>query len=414
MISNKNIVCFASGWHYHPTSKHHVMRRLSEHNHVVWVNWHASRCPRIRFDDLRTVGSKLLQIQKGPRQVASNLTVITPPQLPFPGSSLARKINAALVRRAIDRVLSRLPARPTQLWSFAPDVADLIGRFNEELVLYYCVDAFGEFPGYDRDLIECRERELIAKSDVVLATSEPLYESKRLLHDNVHFIEHGVDHHHLSRAVTEQSPVPADLAALPKPVFGFVGVVGEWVDMELMAGLARKRPDASVVVIGPVAGPRGFGGHLPNLHWLGPKDHSELPNYLKGFDVGLIPFRKVPLTYHANPIKLYEYLAAGVPVVSTRLPAVRPVPGSVWLADDVAGTASCCTQATRHNSSDDRLRRSQSMQVESWTARLEQISRIVEQVENRRALTAASPPTISTAVPVAGPIGVPGLCCRSN
>ncbi|MBP7937175.1 MAG: glycosyltransferase [Phycisphaerae bacterium] len=413
MISDKNIVCFASGWHYHPTSKHHVMRRLSEHNHVIWVNWHASRCPRIRLDDLRTIGSKLLQIQKGPRQVSSNLTVITPPQIPFPGSSLARRINVALVRRAINRVLSRIPVRPTQFWSFAPDVADLVGSFNEELVLYYCVDAFGEFPGYDRDLIERRERELLARSDVVLATSEPLYEAKKLLHDHVHFIEHGVDHLHLSRAVTEQLSVPADLAALPKPVFGFVGVVGEWVDMELMAGLARKQPNGSVVVIGPVAGPRGSGSHLPNLHWLGPKDHSELPNYLKGFDVGLIPFRKVPLTYHANPIKLYEYLAAGVPVVSTHLPAVRPLPGSVWLADDIAGTVNCCGQATQHNSTEERLRRSQSMQVESWTARLEQISRIVDEIESRRTLS-ADPPGVPIAVPIAGAAPVPSLCCRPN
>ena len=110
--------------------------------------------------------------------MTDNITVVTPLQLPLPGSRLARRFNTFSVRRAIESVLETLPARPVQFWSFAPDVGDLVGRFDEELALYYCVDAFGEFPGYDRALIEQRERELIARSDVVITTSGPLYESK--------------------------------------------------------------------------------------------------------------------------------------------------------------------------------------------------------------------------------------------
>jgi len=243
--------------------------------------------------------------------------------------------------------------------------------------MYYCVDAFGEFPGYDRELIERRERELLAKSDVVLTTSRPLYDTKCQLHPNVHLVQHGVDQGHLARAVTEDLPVPSDLRVLPKPVFGFVGVVGEWVDMDLLAALARHRPDASIVIIGPAVTSRAPLNDLHNVHWLGPRDHHELPNYLRGFDVGLIPFKKVPLTLHANPIKLYEYLAAGVPVVSTSLPAVRPIDQSVWLADDPATTIEACARALRHNDRAARQHRSQLMASESWTVRLELISEII-------------------------------------
>jgi len=377
VISGKNIICFASGWDYHPTSKHHIMRKLAERNHIIWINWHASRRPKIEMGDLRLIGSKIGQIRKGAQRVSDSITVITPFQLPMPGSTWARRVNALTVRRAINNVLRHLLPRPVQIWSFAPDIQDLVGHFNEELVLYYCVDAFGEFPGYDRGLIERRERALMRCSDTVITTSEPLYETKKVVHPNVHLVEHGVDHARLSRAVTEDLPTPPDLKSLPGPLLGYIGIVGKWVDLELVADLARRRPDASIVMIGPLLTPKGPCANLPNIHWLGERDHSVLPDYLRAFDVGLIPFKHEPLTRNANPIKLFEYLAAGVPVVSSALPAVRAMPNSVWLADDGATMADCCDEAVRHNTKSDREKRSEMMTTESWDSRLKHIGDII-------------------------------------
>lgn len=383
MISGKTIICFASGWDYHPTSKHHVMRHLSACNHIIWVNWHASRRPSADLADLRTICSKLRQIRQGPRRVADTITVITPAQLPLPGSRTARRLNTELVRHAIDKV-RRSMTGPTQIWSFAPDVGDLIGAFDEELVLYYCVDAFGAFPGYDRAVTEQRERELLARSDVVITTSPPLYEAHSSGHTNVHLVEHGVDHAHLSRAVREQLPQPSDLAGLPRPILGFVGIIGEWVDLDLLAELAQLRRDASIVLIGPELSGRGPCSSLANVHWLGPRPHAELPRYLRSFDVGLIPFRHTPLAHHANPIKLYEYLAAGVPVVSTSIPSVRPVPGSVWLADEATGMAVACGRAMRHNNESSRRERSNGMREHAWRHRIEKLSAIVSDTLERK------------------------------
>lgn len=382
MISDRIIICFASGWNYHPTSKHHVMRRLSERNHVIWINWHASRCPRIGWQDIKLAVSKLHQVQQGARQVNPNMTVMTPMQIPLPGSSLMRKVNAKLVRRAIEKELRKLPDLPVQVWSFAPDVSDLLGKFNEELDLYYCVDAFGEFPGFNRALIERRERELMDQCDLILTTSSPLYESKKLLHPNVHLFQHGVDHAHLSRAITEELPVPEDLQNLPRPIYGFVGVIGEWVDHDLIAELARRNRQASIVMIGPETTSRGKCAGQPNIHFLGGKDYTQLPAYLKHFDVGLIPFRNVALTRNANPIKLYEYLAAGVPTVSTSLPAVQPKEGSVWIADDASMMSASCHEAMNHNEPNLRARRSRETFSESWTQRVEQMSELIEQTLN--------------------------------
>lgn len=378
VIRDRNIICFASGWDYHPTSKHHIMRILAEHNDIIWVNWHASRRPRLSLADLRSVLGRLRQMRQGPRRVAERISVLTPWQVPLPGSSMARKVTSCFVRRAIRRVLARLPDRPVQLWSFAPDVSDLVGTFGEELVLYYCVDAFGEFPGYDRDLIERREKDLLRHSDLVVTTSPPLFESRRLLHPNVHLVQHGVDHGQLSRAVPRDLPVPAEMKHLLRPIIGFVGILGEWVDLALVADLARRRPDASFVLIGPEMDGRGPCAGLPNIHWLGGRPHQDLPRYLQCFDVALIPFKHVPLTYNANPIKLFEYLAAGLPVVCTTLPAVRPAPGSVWLADDAGRMSACCDEALACNDDGHRRRRSETMRRESWSARLEQIAELVD------------------------------------
>lgn len=391
VVSGKTIICFASGWDYHPTSKHHIMRMLADRNNIIWVNWHASRRPNIRPADLRHMVGRLWQVRQGPRRVSDSISVITPLQAPLPGSAWARRWNAWNVRRAVNNIMDKLPRRPVQIWSFAPDVSDLIGAFDEELALYYCVDAFGEFPGYDRALIERRERELMSRCDLVITTSPPLYETRKQLHPNVHFVQHGVNYAHLSRAVDRTLAVPKELQALRRPVIGFVGIVGEWVDLDLVAGIARSRPDASVVMIGPEMISRGPCAGLPNIHWLGGRSHQVLPDYLQCFDVALIPFKQTALTYNANPIKLYEYLAAGVPAVCSTLPSVKQVPRSVWLADHVGDMVRCCDEAFACNTSADRRARSRAMQSESWTARLEQISTHLEDAKTTRVMKAAHP-----------------------
>jgi glycosyltransferase involved in cell wall biosynthesis len=385
VITERNIVCFASGWDYHPTSKHHIMRTLANHgNHVIWVNWHASRRPGAQVSDLRAISDKIRQIRKGAQQVSDQITVLTPFQIPLPESQIARLLNRTFTCAAIRHVLRRLPSQPLQLWSFAPDVGNVVSRFDAERIVYYCVDAFGEFPGYDRDLIEQRERELIKQSDVIITTSEPLCESKKQLHDNVHLMMHGVDYKRLSAVLEEQPDIPADLSRLKRPVIGYVGVVGDWVDLKLVADLARQMPEASIAMIGPVYCSTDACRGIKNIHWLGERQHADVPAYLNAFDAALIPFKHVALTRNANPIKLYEYLAAGVPVVSTALPSVPAMDDAVWLADDVDTTVAACKDAITKNTLGQRRQRSELMKPVSWEAKIEAISQIVTDSQSLR------------------------------
>ncbi len=198
MIENRNIICIASNWWYDPTSKHHLMKLLARHNHVVWVNYHGSRRPRLSAADVRTALGKLRLFVQGPRRGDDNITVITPILVPVPGSAAVAGVNRRLLVRQVRAVLRTLPARPVQLWSFAPDVDWLCGQFDEECIVYYCVDEFSAFSGYDRAAVLEAEARLAAKADLVVTTSRALYDAKRQLNPNTALITHGVDYEHFA------------------------------------------------------------------------------------------------------------------------------------------------------------------------------------------------------------------------
>ncbi len=384
MIEGRNIICIASNWFYDPTSKHHVMRTLAERNHVIWVNHHGSRRPRASAADARAAMGKLRQIVQGPRRVGDNVTVVTPLVIPAPGSSAVRSLNRRLLVRQVSGVLRTLPRRPVQLWTFAPDVDYLCGQFGEECLVYYCVDDFAEFSGYDRAAILAAEARLAARADLVLVTSEALLESRRSANPRVHLMTHGVDYQHFAQATLPETPTAAELSSLPRPILGFWGLLQDWVDLDLIAAVGRARPTWSIVLIGEAATNLSSLVALRNVHCLGRRSYAELPAFAKGFDVGLIPFRVSRLTQAVNPIKLREYLAAGLPVVSTPLPEVRRYSPWVMIARDAAEFIAACEQAANWRGSAEIAAAQAAMRRETWPEKVEMISELIEETLRAR------------------------------
>jgi glycosyltransferase involved in cell wall biosynthesis len=268
---------------------------------------------------------KLAQVFAGLKTPRPNLHVLTPLVVPLPSSRWARRLNRVLLLSQIRQALCNLRNGPLQIWSFTPDVAYALGHFGEEKVVYYCVDDHAAFSGYDRQQVLRDEEELCRKADLVVTTSMALQEAKKGWNSNTILVTHGVDYEHFSRAVREDLPCPPDIAGIPHPRLGFFGLIRDWVDLDLLAEVARKRPDWHIVMIGDADSTVDLAPYraLPNMHFLGRKPYADLPAYCKAFDVGLIPFKINELTKAVNPIKLREYLAAGLPVVSTPLPEVR-------------------------------------------------------------------------------------------
>ena len=369
MIQGRTILCFASGYDAPPTSKHHVMHLLAERNTVLWVNYHASRTPTASSSDLAYMVKKLRQVFGGIKNPQQNLYVLTPLVVPLPSRPWARRLNRLLLIRQVRAALRRVGRGPVQIWSFTPDISYVLGHFGEEKVVYYCVDDHASFSGYDKEQVIRDEADLCRRADLVVTTSTALQKAKAPLNPNTILVTHGVDYEHFSKALRDDLPLPDDMKEIPHPILGFFGLIRDWVDLDLQAEVARLRPDWHIVLIGDSTLDLGPYRNIPNIHFLGRRPYEQLPAYCKAFDVGLIPFKVNDLTKAVNPIKLKEYLAAGLPVVSTPLPEALRFGPLVETADKPEACEAAIEKALAWPPGA-RLDRSAVMAQETWQAKV--------------------------------------------
>ncbi len=226
--------------------------------------------------------------------------------------------------RLIEALVRAEKLREYDLWVYTPMELPVAAGLSPRVTVYDCMDELANFRGAAPELRE-RERLLFSQADVVFTGGHRLYRAKAQQHPNVHPFPSSVEVAHFAQA---RGPLadPADQSDLPRPRLGFYGVIDERFDTALIGEVARRRPDWQFVLIGPVVKiddadlPRG-----PNLHYLGQKAYAELPAYLAHWDAALLPFALNPSTEFISPTKTPEYLAAGVPVVSTGIhDVIRP------------------------------------------------------------------------------------------
>jgi glycosyltransferase involved in cell wall biosynthesis len=251
------------------------------------------------------------------------------------------------------------------------------GRLGEEFVVYHCVDEFSAFSDTNGRHIAELEDKLMRRADLVITSAERLRENKARVNPNTVLVRHGVDFNHFVKACDPSTPIPEDIAKLPRPILGFFGLVADWVDLEAIAAAAKAHPEGSVVVIGKVApdvDPSVLKSQ-PNIHLLGRKQYTELPGYCRAFDVALMPFKVNELTLNANPLKVREYLAAGLPVVSSDIPEVRKV-GLCKLARDTEDFVRKIDECLAEGAGPTR-ERAERIRHESWEAKVEEIRAFV-------------------------------------
>jgi glycosyltransferase involved in cell wall biosynthesis len=379
------IVAFAKDWHEDPTSNHHVLREIAKTRRVLWLNSLATRTPSLASGrDLGKIRRKLVEFTRGPVNVENDLWVFSPLVLPLPASPTARAINRQILRATIRGLRLRLGIRDFELWTFLPNTADYVGSLGEALAIYYCVDEWSMFSYLDRAQTQAAEKKLLERVDAVFAINHALADAKRQINDRTFVSPHGVDHAVFARALDPALAVPADLAALPGPRIGFYGTLRDWVDFDLIAHMARARPRWSIALIGQVLGDVSAIKGLANVHLLGQKRHDELPAYCKGFDVGMIPYRIDERMTFVNPLKLREYLSAGVPVVSTPVPEVVRYSHMCRIAatpdEFVAAVDAALAEATPAA----RRARSDAMTQETWSARVADVTRTIAEIAQRK------------------------------
>jgi UDP-galactopyranose mutase len=255
--------------------------------------------------------------------------------------------SAPAVRRLLDAFLARQVSADYLLWYYTPMALAFTEHLSPAAVVYDCMDELAAFKGAPA-LLKRYEAKLMQRASLVLTGGQSLYESKRDQHANIHPFPSSVDVAHFAQARRPQ-PDPPDQAEIPHPRLGFFGVIDERMDIQLLDAVAALRPDWHLVMIGPIVkiDPASLP-HRSNIHYLGAKRYEELPRYLAGWDVALLPFARNEATRFISPTKTPEYMAAGTPVVSTSIrDVVRPYgqQGLVRIADDPSDFVRACMAA---------------------------------------------------------------------
>ena len=255
--------------------------------------------------------------------------------------------NCAVLRQLIDRLILSEQITDYVLWYYTPMSLGFTDHLTPQTIVYDCMDELSAF-AHAPAALKIREAELLRRADLVFTGGQSLYEAKRDSHPNVRAFPSSVDVAHFARA-RRIAADPADQAGIPRPRLGFFGVIDERMDIELLAGVAAARPDWHFVILGPVV--KIDPATLPanaNIHYLGSKKYEDLPHYIAGWDVALLPFARNGSTRFISPTKTPEYMAAGKPVVSTSIrDVVRPYgqQGLVRIADTVDEFVAACKAA---------------------------------------------------------------------
>lgn len=375
-LRGRDILCFSHDWTGDPLSKTHLMRVLAKENRILWINAIANRMPTASSKDISRIFTKLKGFTEPVREVEPNIFVLNPFAIPAYGSPAIVAYNQRTLVRQVKKAMRKLGMTDVVNMVFNPAAGMIAGKLGESQIVYYCVDEYTAFTG-SAALKDIEER-LFRDADLVVVSAEKLYEDKKAFNPNTHIIRHGTDWRHFRTAIDGDLEMPDDVANLPHPIIGFHGLLADWVDFELIRKLAEHFADGSVVLIGKTAVDaeekiKVLDG-IPNLYRLGRKPYADLPAYCASFDVAINPFVINELTLAANPLKVREYLAAGLPVVSTDIPEVRVLEDclvGVDHSDFVQKVEDALARPKPRAEVSDRIRH------ESWEAKIEELRKLM-------------------------------------
>ena len=318
-------------------------------------------------------------------QVGPNLWVYRPPPVGLPGISrwrAASSINGWILAHLLRRVVKRLGFQRPILWSYLYNSAELLRSVAARLKIYECGDEDSALARDDtqRRLVIDSDRATCRAADLVFACTAELAAARRAANPNIHEVNCAADLEFFGQALLDETQVPDDIAALPRPRIGYLGGVDPWkMDIELLLTLARRHPEWSIVLVGYVwfGFDRAVFAACSNIHVLGPKDYDDFPRYLKGMDVCIMPFPLNDITRNGDALKLYEYLAGGRPVVSTPVPAAKRLRHVVRIASTPDEFADA-VQAALLEGPDALVQRLEAIRHHSWEIRNAEKRRLIE------------------------------------
>lgn len=379
MMEGFNIICIStSAWERPWGSRQQIMTRLAAKNKVLFVEFQLSFLHLLRYPYLF-----IRELNRRLRKKDSNLILYRPfPGLPFGNYNRGiNLINSMMLLRQLRRLIKQYGFQRPILWIFDPCAHLLAGRLGEQLCIYHCIDSFrNEKQSSSRNsFISAAEASLCRKSGLVFVSAEEIFKEKARLNKDTYLMPSAANELFLDPAICEK--VPEEIKDIPRPILGFAGTLDERIDLGLLDFLADKHPEWQIVFIGTLRSGKIARGlrRKRNIRLLGWKDNALLAGYIGSFDVCIIPYRVNDFTKSISPVKLYDYLSLGKPVVSTGLAELLPLESSglVSIAKDKDEFCAQVSNCLASDNPDNRLKRLEFARSNTWGKRIQDISGII-------------------------------------
>ena len=383
-LEGHDIIAFTyADWHASWSTPQQVMSRLAPQNRVLFVDQPRSFLYWLKSRDPQGAG-----VWEGERlkEVQENLFAYHAPhvfapvgRIPLALAKASLRVNGLIAARFVMKQMQHLNMKSPILWNFSPLHGKAVSHIPRALTIY---DICDEWVNYidnpsGRQVVRWVEDELTRTAGLVFIGTENGKKLREGMNPEVHVVHHAADYAHFATAALPETKAPEDIAALPKPVVGSVGVMDPArFDVDRIVYIAEARPDWSVALVGPARADMDLTRlkSCPNVYLFGNRDIAELPAYIKGMDVALIPYKVNEATRNIYPLKLQEYLATGKPVVSSAMPAVAPYGEVVAIAETHEACVAEIEAALRKDSPEKRAARQAVARANSWERRVEEKS----------------------------------------
>jgi glycosyltransferase involved in cell wall biosynthesis len=373
-------------------SRQQLMSRFARVMPVLYVEpWVSLR----RWRRLGISARDMLRDLREPllRQVDERLWVYrSPVWLPIGGQGFAARATWALWLSRLKAVIASVGINRPILWTSLPHMEPAVGQLGEILSVYHVVDEYAGYTGVGDARARrmwTQEARLLDTVDLTLVASPTVRDAKQGPGRHIELVENAVDFQAFRAAAASKKLEPPELARIPRPRLGYSGLVGRRLNLDLLLRLAKARPEWSIVLLGTIDARLverqvAQAARLPNFHLLGARPVEDVPYYVKSFDVALMPYQRNLETLHISPLKLYEYLALGRPVISTDIPAARRCAEFVTIAEDGATFEDACARALAGRTPDGRQARIQFAAQNTWDNRVDQVTRLISGAIARR------------------------------
>ncbi len=376
----KQIVCLStSNWHPYPTRKQQIMGRLKDAQ-ILYFDPPVTFAAPLKDKGAR---SRISEYKGRGEKVTDSVTVYATPPV-FPLYNRHRAINRLNQRRLaiyIRRIMEQNGFSDPILWVYSPMYADIVDLLPKKAVVYDCVDRHSAYPGQINPfIVDVMEADLVKNADFVFTTAQGLYDRLQPMNVRTALVPNGANFELFNKASRKDLPFPKDMFNIREPVFGFAGALQECIEYSFVEFAARRHMDWSFVFVGKPLPGVNTGGlkDLKNVHFLGLKPYKELPSYLARFDVCLNLFRSGGLAKDVSPLKFYEYLATGKPIISTPQPdQVLDYKDVILLAHNEREFEAQCIQAISGEDASVSEKRVEYGRSCSWDARAEVMERLL-------------------------------------